>query len=1067
MMKKLSLILMSVLFTCSFALAQKSISGTVSDSNGDPLIGASVIALGTSVGTITDVDGNFSLEVPAGINMVTVSYTGFETQTIDITTLTNLAVALSEGSLLEEVVVVAAGLERNKARLGYSLQNVDAQDVLESREVNLVDALNSKVAGVSVVSSSGSPGASSTIRIRGAKSINGTNSPLFVVDGVPIDNSSVGNNTGGVDQSNRAIDLNPNDIQDMTILKGPAATALYGVRAANGAIIITTKQGKAGKPVITLSTTYSSDRINKVPERQSTYAQGRPIGGVYTFRGPETAEGFSWGPLISDLEFDGQPNDFDTKGSLVAKGTGNGQAAQAYDPYTFFKTGNSVDMNASVSGGSGDLRYYISGGRLTSTGIVPNATFNRNSFRANVSADLNDRLTVGASANYVQSGGFRIQRGSNIKGVMLGLLRTTPTFDNGNGKVGQAAADDVATILRDSDQGQRSYRSGVYDNPYWTVNKNPSTDNVNRIIGNMNATYKLTDNLNVVYRIGVDNYTDIRNSAIDINPGRDVGSVSQSSISNRDLNSDLLLNYNKNLTSDVSLAVTLGHNYFDSKFVQQGTDGTTLAASDFYHISNATDLIAYENFGGKRLHGALGTIDVGFKDYLFANVTARNDWSSILPKGANTFQSFSGSLGFVFSEAFGINNKYFDYGKLRLSYGQVGNDGGNAFIYSTSSYFNPASSSGDGFIGTVDFPAFGVNSFERSGVLGNPALKAETTTSYEIGGELKFLRNRLSADITYFSATSKDQIIALDLSATTGFTNFVQNAGIITNRGWEVILGVTPIKTKDFSWDIDVNYTDIESEVVELAEGIDDIGLNGFTSTSVDVIPGQPFSVIFGTGWQRTDAGDIIVGSDGWPLSNPTKQPLGDPNPDWTAGIKNTFSYKGVSLAALIDIRQGGDVWCGTCGIMNYFGTSAISADERGDVVVFPGVTQTGTNDAGEPIYSENTKTVALANEADGVGSFYRVRYGFGGITEMNVYDASWVRLRQLSLNYTVPTRMLGNSFVKGVKVGLSGRNLWLSTKYPGIDPETNLTGDSNGYGLDYFNMPNTMSMVGSVSLTF
>jgi TonB-linked SusC/RagA family outer membrane protein len=1055
-MKKLSLLLLMVFCTVGLALAQRTVTGQIVDDSGEPLIGANVVIKGSTVGTVTDFDGNYSLDVPDDGGILVISYTGYATQELEIGTSNTLDIVLSEGVELGEVVVTAIGLESNKRILGYSVQNVDADDVVNSREVNFIDGLNSKIAGVSVVSSSGSPGASSNIRIRGSSSVTGSNDPLFVIDGVPIDNSEVGNGVGGYDQSNRAIDINPNDIASITILKGAAATSLYGVRAANGAVIITSKQGKAGDPTITISGTYSFDQVNQFPSLQNEYAQGRPLGGVPTWRGPHTAEGFSWGPSISDLEFDGSEYDFDKGGRLVAKGTGNGTPARAYDRENFFVTGGTYDLSASVSGGSNNVNYYISGGRLSQTGVVPNATFERNTFKVSVNADLTDKLSAFLSANYIYSGGDRIQRGSNIKGVMLGLLRTTPTFDNGNGLEGQEAADNPETYIRPNG-AQRSYRAGVYDNPYWTANKNPYRDNVNRMIGYAGMRYEILPWLAVQYRLGIDMYTDRRNWAEDINPGRASGEVSQSFISSTDINSDLLLLVNTNFSPDWSFTGTFGHNYFSQQYINQGSDGTTLAAPDFYHISNATDIQSFEVVSARKLIGAYADMNLGFRDYLYFNITARNDWSTTLPAGNNTFQSWSASIGFAITELLEMqNNPIMSYAKLRLSYGSVGND---APIYATQNYFNPAAASGDGFISAITFPAYGVNAFERDIQLGNNILVPERTTTLEIGGEFKFWNGRIGLDVTYFNSESTDQILPVQLPAPTGFTSAILNAGRITNEGLELMLSVNAVKGDNFRWDIDANFYTYSNIVEELAEGIEDIGLSGFTSTSSDAVAGFPFGVIYGNGFQYDEAGNRLIGTDGFPLQDPTKRPLGDPNPDWTLGLRNSFTFfNSLTLSALLDVRQGGDVWCGTCGIINYFGVSQTSSDQRNDVVVFDGVLADGT---------PNDIAVPLADPANGLGGNYWIKYGFGGITEMNVYDASWVRLRELTLAYSLPQSVLANSSLENVSFALSARNLWLNTDYPGIDPESNLTGATNGFGLDYFNMPNTKSYSLTVKLVF
>lgn len=1062
---------MMVFCVVGLAFSQRTITGMVGDDQGEALIGANVLVKGTTIGTVTDIEGKYSLNVPADAgNTLVFSYTGYATREMEIGASNVMDLTMSEGAVLGEVVVTAVGLEANRAKLAYSIQNVDAEELLGSKEVNLVDALNSKVAGVQVTSSAGSPGASASIRIRGSVSVSKSNQPLFVVDGVPIDNSEFGNGTDGVDNSNRVVDINPNDIASMTVLKGPSATALYGVRAANGAIVITTKKGKAGKPKINISASYSVDQVNKFPELQSTYAQGRYLGGTPTYLGPETGNGFSWGPRISDLEYDGATDYFfNQNGRLVPTGEGNGRAAEAFDQQDFFVNGNTYDLSASVSGGTDAMTYFISGGRLNATGVVPNADFTRNTFRVNTSAKLTEKLSAGISMAYVNSGGNRIQRGSNLNGVMLGLLRTAPTFDNGNGKIGQAAADDPSTYVN-PDGTQRSYRYGIYDSPYWTANKNPSSDDVNRVFGNFNINYDLTDGLFLNTRLGVDSYSDARISAFDINTGgasfgSNSGSVTNRDINVRNLNLDVILGYNKDLLDNLRLSGVVGYNVYDNKATDRITAGTSLSAPNFYHISNATDLTTSEAIEQIRVHGAYATADFAYDDFLFANFSFRNDWSSSLPTENNTYQSYSASLALELMEAFNIpRNDFLSYGKFRASYGVVGND---APAYATTNIFTQGFSGGDGFITGVTFPAFGTNAFERSTQLANANLRPELSRTYELGGEFKFLKGKVGVDLTYYNTRSEDVIIAVQIPATTGFTSSVQNSAVILNKGWEITGDVEVLDRGGVTWNVTANFNQFTNDVESLAEGIDNISLAGFTSTSADLVPGQPYSSIYGNGWERSPDGDVVIGSDGWPLQDPTKKALGDPNPDWTLGLRNTVTFKGITLSALLDIRQGGDVWCGTCGIIDYFGTSQQSADERNDIVVFPGVINTGS--AENPVYTENNVPVALgeADPTSSFASFYRVRYGFGGISEMNIFDASWVRLRDVSVGYSIPNDILSKINIADVRITLTGRNLWLNTDYPGVDPETNLTGVSNGYGLDYFNMPNTKSYNVTVNLTF
>lgn len=1070
-MKRILLFCVVSMITFSVTWAQRTVTGTVTgEDDGTAVPGVNVIVKGTSAGTVTDIDGKYQIGVPEEGGTLVFSFIGLTTEEVEIGNQSTINMVMTADiKQLTEIVVTAVGIEKNKRALGYSVSNVDGDEITQAKETNVVNALTAKVAGVAVVSSSGSPGASANIRIRGNTSINGTNSPLFVVDGTPIDNSSggLGNGTDGTDNSNRAIDLNAADIESLTVLKGAAATALYGIRAANGAILITTKKGTPGKPMIRFSSTFTVDQVNKLPDFQTEYAQGRAINGVPTWRGPDTNEGFSWGPAISDLEFDGSEYDYDKNGRLVPAGTGNGVPAKGYDNVgSFFDNGYTYDNNISVSGGSEKSTYYMSLGWLATEGTAPNSDWQRITAKVRAETKFTDKLTVGTSASYSNTGGSRLQRGSNISGLALGLFRNSPTFDAGNGKSGQDAADDPSTYQL-PDGSPRSYRGGIYDSPYWTVSKNIFDDNVNRIIGNVNAAYQFTPWLKLSGRIGMDHYTDRTVGFADLQSASfPTGSIWNVNINSTDLNSDVLLTVTKDLSEKFRINAVLGHNHYRYDYYTDITTGTDLSIEGFENISNAATTVSSSNWLRKRINGVYGDIMLEYNNYLFLNLTARNDWSSSLPKDNNSFFYPAVSLGFDFSEALGLSNgRTFSYGKLRASWGQVGNDAG---IYATSSYFNSAFTGGDGFINGIQFPAFGVNAFERSNTLGNDQLKAETTTTYEFGGEFKFFQGRLGLDYTYYDKATEDQIINVNISNTSGFGGTIQNAGLIRNTGHEVMLTATPIQSGSFSWDINANWTSYQTIVEELAEGVDRIFLAGFTSASSNIIAGEPYGVLYGNGFQRDSNGKLVIGSNGWPLVDPTgDKVVGDPTPDWLGGIRNTFSYKGLSFSFLLDIRQGGDMWNGTGGIINYFGTSQQTADERNiRGYVFDGVLVGGD---GEPTSTPNNIPVDFANP-EGIGGtngYKWVRYGFGGLVEENIQDASWVRLRDASISYQFPAEMLRGINISSLSLTLTGRNLFLSTKYTGVDPETNLTGASNGIGLDYFNMPNTRSFGASLSIGF
>ncbi|MCB0685395.1 MAG: SusC/RagA family TonB-linked outer membrane protein [Saprospiraceae bacterium] len=1044
-------------------IIEKSLEGIVLDSKSkEPLIGVSIsVKEFPDMGTTTDIDGSFSLSVPDEAKSLVFSYIGYESLEVSVEIDQPMEVLLNVlVNQLDEVVVTAIGIEANKRALGYSISELSGDDIQNSNEANLVSSLSGKTAGVLVTSASGSPGASANIRIRGNKSINGSNQPLIIVDGLPIDNTSSGNGSVGVDVSNRAIDINPNDIASISVLKGPAATAMYGIRAANGALVITTKKGQEGKPVINVRSSYGLSEVNKMFERQFIYAQGTYTGGASVYRGPETGEANSYGPPLTDLEFDGDPAyPYDRNGRLVSLGTGNGKPAILYDPEgDFFDTGITLDNNVSVSGGNERLRYYTSLGSLTQKGVVPTSTWSRYSFKGNFDISLNERFTISTNTSVVKSGGDRKNRGNALSGVSIGLYRTPISFDNGNGLKGREAADFPGAYIF-PDGLQRAYRgSDRYDNPYWSINRVPFTDDVNRIIQGVGLAYQILDGLTLSYKVGMDHYSDKRNAAWDIHSGSETnGRVEYRSILSTDLNSDLLLTFDHHLNEDFNITATLGHNIFSSNYNVRSTNGLELTKQGFYHISNAINVESNETIARRKLFGVFADVKVGWKNIAYLNFTGRNDWSSTLPQKNNSFFYPTVSMGLEVTEMLGItDHPILSYGKIRASFGQVGNDAG---IYLTENYYQQAVADGDNLLPGNDFPAFGTNAFERSLVLGNADLKAEKTTTFELGADLKLFLGLADLDFTYYRATTNDLIVESQVSAASGFTIAPVNAGEILNEGIEVVLGLKPIRKGPFRWSADLNFTKSKNIVTELPEGIEQISLATFSALSSLIVEGQPYGVLVGTAYRRNESGQLIIGPDGWPLVNPEQIKIGDPNPDWIGGIRNTFSYKGITLSALLDVRKGGDIWNGTRGVLNYLGTGYESGRDRQVTnYVYDGVLESGET---------NTQAVDFANPANGTGGIKWRRNGFLGLAEDNIEDGGWVRLRELTLAYNLPQSWLEEIHFEGATIGLSGRNLWLMTDYTGVDPETNLRGDSNDTGWDYFNLPNTRSYSVSINLKF
>ncbi|MFT6849624.1 MAG: TonB-linked SusC/RagA family outer membrane protein [Sphingobacteriales bacterium] len=1042
MARKLQCTLLA-LFLAFGAYAQKQLKGTVkSAESGENLPGVNVVVKGTTTGTVTDYDGNFSLTVPDNANTLVFSYLGFKTvqQPIDRIVYT---INLENDALgLDEVVVTSLGVSKQKKALGYAVEEVSAEELTRNNNANIVNSISGKVAGVLVTPTGGAAGAGSSIRIRGNASLTGNNEPLFVIDGLPIDNSTsyTESSAAGVDVSNRAIDINSEDVASMTVLKGAAATALYGIRAANGAIIITTKKGKGGSlkaPQVSISSSITIDRLNKMHDLQNTYGQGA---------GGQTDAGLrSWGAKLDTMYWDGATDySQDKNGRLIGQTAAAGNPdARKFSPYDnvgdFYKDGVTTNNTVSFQAGSDDASYYVSLGNFNQSGITPDNTFERTSIRANGSFKISEKLTSSVSTNFTKSGGTRLQRGSNTSGIMLGLLRTPPSFDNSNGFGADAVDNPSAYEFENGDPRRYSF---AFDNPWWTVKKNPFQDDVNRFIGQTQFDYQLAPWLKAQWRVGTDFFSDQRKQVFAIGSRTAAaGRLLHDEYFNQDVNSDVLLIANKQINSDLDVNLTLGQNSYSSLSRNLFVQGDGYVVTGFNHISNTSSQNVTQSLRRKKTNAVYGEASMAYKRMLYVSLTGRNEWSSTLPAQNNSFFSPSASVGFVFTEALGItDNDVLPYGKLRLSYGVVGND---APLYATNSYYESTNFS-DGWVDGITYPFNGTAGFGTDGIVGNSAIVPEKTTSYEVGTDLRFFNNALSLDLTYYNNVGEDQTLAVPVSAASGYTAAILNAGKIKNEGIEALIGFSPIKSKNFSWDVDINFAKNNSEVLELADGVEAILLAGFGSASTQAVVGEAYGAIFGTGWLRDDNDNIVIGENGYPMVSPTESVLGDPNPDWNMGILNSFSYKDFSLSGLVDIRKGGDIWNGTRGALINYGTHGETSN-RGTMFTFEGVDTAG---------NANTKSVIL-DEAwyKGNGG------GFGAQAETFVEDASWIRLREIALSYKLPSSLFNDSFVKGINVTIIGTNLFLLTNYSGVDPETNTFGNNNGPGLEYFNTPGSKSL--------
>lgn len=1058
-MRKFTILLAFFVFAgMQAAFAQLEVRGTVTDaSDGTKLPGVSVIVQGTTIGTVTDVTGKYELTVPEGYNTLIFSFVGMQTQEVDIDGRSVIDMALNPDVLgLDEVIVTAIGVAKEKKALGYSVQDVSGDELNRGQNSQLINSLNGRVAGVQVTNSSGAAGAGTYVQIRGATSIIGNNQPLFVVDGVPIDNSTSIANDGfaddvaGVARSNRAIDLNPEDIESVSVLKGGAATALYGIRATNGAIVITTKKGKttAGKKVnVNFSQSVGFDQISQVPELQKKYGQG--IFGDWI-----SGYATTWGPRLDTSGYSRNPEvwtkpGFDVDGAIVGKNSPYYDPTlgdvNTYDHYEFFRTGVTSQSNISFSGGSDIATFYASASYMNQNGVIPENNFQRITALVKGETRISKKISISGQANYIESGGDRIQQGSNISGVMLGLLRTPPTFDNSAG-------------WKFADGTQRNYRAGGgYDNPYWTVNENKYSDKVKRVIGNVAFNYMPTDWITVSWRIGTDMYSRMAKDyfAIGSRAAPD-GQVYVDELQSRDFNSDLLINFNKNLTEDLGFNLTLGHNMYENFSTRLTGTATGLELPNFYSLSNTSAITATEYNSKVRRAGLFFDLGFDWRSMIFLNVTGRNDWSTTLPEQNNSFfyPSFSG--GFVFTELPGLqDNTVIGFGKIRASWAKTAND---ADPYNTATYFVKAFPS-DGWVqpNGLEFPLLGKAGFTLSGRQGNMDLKPETSTIFEVGTDLRFFSNRLGIDVSYFSSNTKDILLPVAVASSSGFEELFLNAAEMTNKGWEIVAYGTPVKTEDFNWDITINFTKIDNTVDQLAPNIEDVFLGGFVDPQIRAVAGEPYRSIYGFDWVRDDNGNVLIDDDpesssyGFPIGDYTRMvSLGKVEPDFTMGINNTFRYKGILLSFLFDWKSGGQMWNGTKGALYYFGTHEGTAmREPEDLVVFEGVKMSDGS-------ANDIQVVQDIN-----WHFFGEGSGFTGPTVQFIEETSWFRLRELTLSYEFGSSVIGeNGFFKNLSVYFTGRNLLLFTDYTGVDPETNLLGNSNAQGMDYFNMPGTKSYI-------
>lgn len=1052
--KILLAIVLPVIFAQTLYAQSITVSGVVtSKSDGLPLPGASILIKGTTTGTQTDIDGKFTIH-PHINDVIRISFTGLATQEITVRQAeTNLQIALLDGqNSLNEVVVTALNISKDKKSLGYTVQGLKSKDISEAKETNLVNALSGKIAGVNVTNSQGDMG-SSRIVIRGETSISGNNQPLFVVDGVPVDNSQFLGTGGSRDFANGIADINSEDIESLTVLKGPNAAALYGYRAANGVILIKTKNGKGSKGLgVTINSNTSFSNILGLPDYQNEYGQGS--NGKFSYvdgKGGGVNDGVdeSWGPALN--------------GQLIPQFNSNGVAvpfvAHPDNVRSFFKTGVTLNNGVSLAGSGDKYDFRLGYNNLHQTGVIPNSEQGRNSFILNATYKITPKLTLTTIANYIKDDAANLP-GSGGKRATSTMLQFT-WFGR------QVDVSQLKNYI-DANGNTFNWNNSYYSNPYFMAYENTVSQTKNRFIGSAELNYKIIDGLSANFRTGTDYYNDRRKIRIAYGTnGTPYGSYEEDAYDVSETNTEARLQYTKKLNKDFSVDALLGGNIQANSFEENDQKAPKLAVSGLYTLSNSRDpLISSNVFSKYKTYSYFASGQLGFRNYAFLNVTARNDWSSTLPKASLSYfyPSVNGSL--VLSEALDIKTNVLSYLKLRGGWSKVGKP--------TTPYQ---------LINTYDFTApFGTNPQQSANSTDlNPNLKPETTTSAEAGFEAGFFNNRIRLDASAYNTNSINQILNVNVSQSTGYTQKLINGGKINNKGLEVQLGLTPVKVKDFSWDVTVNYSRNKSKVVSLdnAGSLQSYLLGSDGTVQVLAAVGKPYGSIYGLDFQRNANGQVIVNADGTPAVNPTIQYLGKYTPDWLGSINNSFTYKNFNLSVLIDAHVGGSIYSGTNATGTYTGILASTLPGRGAANGGIGYyTAGGTNIATNATVGPNGETV----NHDGIiykgvnvnGSpnttILSAQSYYKALTNADapfVYNATYVKLREIKLGYTVPQRWAKTIGFQAASFAVVGRNLLIIHKNaPNIDPETAFN-TGNGQGLEDLTLPTVRNIGFNINLKF
>lgn len=1056
MEKRLFMFLAGLFLSIGMAVAQTQVTGTVvSGEDGEPIVGASVKVSGTKTGTITDVDGKFALNVPEGTKLV-VTYLGMLPKTVNASVSGAMKIKLDpDNKVLDEVVVTAMGITREKKALGYASQVLDAKDLNTSGTSSLASAMQGKLTGVDIRTSSGAPGASAQIVIRGARSFDGNNTPLYVVDGMPISSTpdfDTKASVTGADNASRTIDLNPDDIESINVLKGQAASALYGIRASNGVILITTKRGSKGstKPVITFSTDLSAQTLSRKFEHQDVYAQGTTLSKY----NPNTS--MSWGPKIADLANDatygGNTNNKYTNGDLTshagmyynpkyaAAGLSGWATPQTHDNVgDFFKTGFTQNSTFNISQRKNDVSYSFSVSDTYQKGVIPSTGMTRTGARGAVDWKVNDQWKTGFSANYSS---VKIKSAPGANSGIVNVVYSAPAEYDLKGTPYHKPGDPTSQIL---------FRATNFNNPYWWADNDEYSQHTNRVFGNAYAEFspKLNwgKNYKIVFReqAGIDMYTSNNSEIAEVGSAKNTkGEVENIGTQNNIFNNLLTANFTAKwgANEEWDFGFVLGNEFNHQYRRKWDYDGTGLAFYGQPTIGNTSSMDAHSDYHiQERTVGVFGQMSLSWMDMLFLTVTGRNDVVSTMPRGHRSFFYPSVSLGWIFTELPALKeNHVLSYGKLRLSYAQVGQAGQ---FYNNYMYV-PTYGSGMYVYTPISYPLGGAKGYAPYYVKFDENLKPQNTSNWETGIDLGLFKNRVRVEYTLSYQDVRNQIFDVPTAGTTGYQALRTNAGQMTTLSHELSVNASVIDHANYGLDLGVNFTKITNKVKKLADGVESIMLGGFVEPQVRAQAGYTYPNIYGKAFKRTEDGQLLLNANGLPQGTAASVNLGECTPDFNMGFNLRAHYKQLSLSATMDWQKGGCMYNGTLLTMNYFGASKASLP-----------------------YHEGTMVAEGINEATGQKNTVQVSkqqyyMAYNDVTEAGIFDTSFLKLRDVTLSYQFPK-------FAGINLSVYGfaRNILLWAKLPGLDPESSQgNGNMSGY-FERYSIPNSSSFGGGFKIAF